>query len=378
MFEIKRRKTKIIKIGNVLIGGNNPVAIQSMAKTKTSDVEKTIKQIKELESAGCQIMRVAVKDRDDAKAIAKIKPNIDIPLVADIHFDWKLALEAIDSGVDKIRLNPGNIYKKDQVKEVSRAAKLARIPIRVGLNSGSLRRSANVLWRTQSHKSPADKMVRSAVDYIKILEGCGFYNIVVSLKASNIFDTIEAYRKMTKFCDYPFHLGVTATGSPSLGIVKSTIALSVLLLEGIGDTIRISLTDEAQNEVRVAKAILESLGLCSFGPEIISCPTCGRCEVDLVKIVKNLETKLSAIPVCRPPARRAGTGRRYPLSAKTPKIAVMGCVVNGPGEARHADLGIAFGKKEGLFFKKGKAFKKVSADKCVDMLIKEITKFVCN
>jgi (E)-4-hydroxy-3-methylbut-2-enyl-diphosphate synthase len=359
MAGIKRRETRIIKIGNVRIGGNNPVAIQSMAKTKTSDVERTIKQIEELESAGCEIVRIAVKDRDDARAIAKIKPNIDIPLVADIHFDWKLALEAIDSGVDKIRLNPGNIYKKDQLKEVSRAAKLARIPIRVGLNSGSLQ--PHKLIRLQSQKSPADKMVRSAVDYIKILEDFGFYNIVVSLKTSNIFDTIEAYRKMTKFCDYPFHLGITATGIPSSGIVKSTIVLSVLLLEGIGDTIRISLTEKPVEEVRAAKAVLESLGLRRFGTEIISCPTCGRCEVNLVKIVKDLERQLQATS-CK-------------LQARPMKVAVMGCVVNGPGEARQADLGIAFGKKEGILFKKDKAVRKVSADKCVDVLIKEIGKF---
>jgi len=368
MSGIKRRKTRIIKIGNVRIGGNYPVAIQSMAKTKTSCVEETIKQIRELESAGCEIVRVAVKDKDDAKAISRIKSNINIPLVGDIHFDWRMALEAIDSGVDKIRLNPGNIYKRAQVKEVIRAAKLAGIPIRVGLNSGSLQghkvsaQASPKGTRSQGHKSAADKMVKSAVDYIKVLEGYGFYNIVVSLKASNIFDTIEAYRKMTKFCDYPMHLGVTATGLEFPGLVKSSIAIGSLLLEGIGDTIRISLTDKPQNEVKVAKCLLTSLGLRTFGPEIISCPTCGRCEVALVKIVRDLERQLSAIS--------------YQLSSRPIKLAVMGCVVNGPGEAKQADLGIAFGKKEGLFFKKGKAIKKVPADKCVGVLIEEIGKFV--
>ena len=281
--QIKRRKTRVVKIGNVRIGAGNPVAIQSMAKTKTSDVAKTIKQIKELERFGCEIVRVAVKDKADAAAIRKIKSGISIPLVADIHFDWRLAMEAIEAGVDKIRLNPGNIYRKSEIAEVVSAAKLARIPIRVGVNSGSVR----------GGDCSVDAMVRSARDYIKVLEGLKFRDIVLSLKASNVLDTIEAYRKISKICDYPLHLGVTATGSPFKGAVKSSVAIGALLSEGIGDTIRVSLTDKPEQEVVAAKAILEALGLRTFGPQVISCPTCGRCEVDLVRIVDGLEKKIS-------------------------------------------------------------------------------------
>ncbi len=354
MTKIIRRKTRVIRIGNIFIGGNNPIAIQSMTKTKTADIEKTIRQIKELENIGCEIVRLAVKDSRDAKALRIIKRRVSVPLVSDIHFDWRLALEAIDNGVDKIRLNPGNIYKKDQIREIVKAAKLNRIPIRVGVNSGSLRK-----FQTPNSKLQTPQiMVKSALDYIRVLEKSGFYDIVVSLKASDIFDTIEAYRRMTRFCDYPFHLGVTATGSPYSGVIKSAAALSILLFEGIGDTIRISLTDKPQAEIRAAKSILETIGARCFGPEIISCPTCGRCEVDLIKIVKDLENKLST---------------RYSLFATQPlKLAIMGCIVNGPGEAREADLGVAFGRKEGLLFKKGKAVRKVSLSNCTDILLKEI------
>jgi len=348
MMQIRRRKAKVIKIGKVSIGGNNPIAIQSMTKTRTCDIEKTVKQIKELEKIGCSIVRLAVRDAQDAKAIKKIKEKVSLPLVADIHFNWRLAQDAIDNGADKIRLNPGNIYKKDEVKEIARAAKLNHIPIRVGVNSGSLK----------NRKPHPDAMVESAVDYIKILEGFGFYDIVVSLKASNIIDTIEAYRKIAGLCEYPLHLGVTATGSPYKGAIKSGIALGALLLEGIGDTIRVSLTDEPVQEVAASKIILESLELRKFGPQIISCPTCGRCEVDLVKIVKELESRLSTID--------------HRLSTRPTKVAIMGCVVNGPGEAKEADLGVAFGKREGLLFRKGKALKKISYSDCADILLKEI------
>ncbi len=359
MAKIIRRKAKTIRIGNILIGGNNPITIQSMVKIKTTDIENTIRQIKELESVGCEIVRLAVKDIQDAKALRIIKQKVNIPIVSDIHFDWRLAIEAIDSGTDKIRLNPGNIYKKEQIREIARAAKLNRIPIRVGVNSGSLKSCQR---KGASRQTIADRMAGSALEYIKILERFGFYDIIVSLKASDIFDTIEAYRKMAKVCDYPFHLGVTATGSSYSGTIKSTIAFGILLSAGIGDTIRVSLTDSPQAEVKAAKCILEAMRLRHFGPEIISCPTCGRCEVDLVKIVKELDNKLSAI--------------RYPLSAKPLKVAVMGCVVNGPGEAKEADLGVAFGRKEGLLFKKGKAIRKVSLGDCTDILLKEISKFV--
>lgn len=354
-----RRKSRIIKIGNIYIGGNNPIAIQSMAKTKTVDIEKTIAQIKSLQKAGCEILRVAVKDIPDARAIKRIRPKINIPLVADIHFDWRLAIEAIESGADKIRLNPGNIYKKDEVEAVVGALKQARIPLRIGVNSGSLRDL------NSKRLSLSDKLVASAMDYIKILERLKFYDIVISLKGSDVLETVSAYRKIAKLCDYPLHLGVTATGLPRQGAVKSSIAIGALLLEGIGDTIRVSLTAVPKQEVQAAKTILEALGLRHFGPEIISCPTCGRCEVDLIKIVKELESRLSAIPACR-------SGRDYRLSTRLLKVAVMGCVVNGPGEAKVADIGIAFGKKEGLLFKRGKAIKKISSAACVNTLLKEM------
>jgi (E)-4-hydroxy-3-methylbut-2-enyl-diphosphate synthase len=346
-----RRKSKIIKIGSVSIGGNYPVAIQSMAKTKTADIESTLKQIKELENAGCEILRLAIKDILDARALKKIKPKINIPVVADIHFNWRLALDAIANGADKIRLNPGNIYKRSEIKEIVSALKLAKIPLRIGLNSGSVR-------DLNSRLSMPDKLVKAALDYIKIIEGLKFYDIVVSLKASTVLDTIEAYRKLSRLCDYPLHLGLTATGSSLQGTVKSAIAVGTLLLEGIGDTIRISLTDKPLQEVKAAKYILEALQLRNFGPEIISCPTCGRCEVDLIKIVKKLENKLRT---------------SYSVLRTSPaKVAIMGCVVNGPGEARQADIGIAFGKNEGLLFKDGKPVKKVSFNRCVDTLLKEL------
>ena len=343
-----RRNSRVVKIGKVNIGGDFPVAIQSMAKCKASNVAEAITQIKELESAGCEIIRVAVKDHADASALRQIKKSISTPLVADIHFDWNLAMEAIESGVDKIRLNPGNIYKLSQIREVAAAAKLARIPIRVGLNSGSV----------GSGKDQVKAMKEKALAYIKTLEKLKFQDIVVSLKAQNARDTIAAYREMARYCDYPFHLGVTATGLPREGLIKSNVAIGALLLDGIGDTIRISLTDKPQEEVKAAKLLLKSLGLRNFGPEIISCPTCGRCEVNLFKVVKDLESRLQSVS--------------FKPKEKPIQVAVMGCVVNGPGEAKHADLGIAFGKIDGLLFKKGKPMVKVSVDRCVDVLIKEI------
>jgi (E)-4-hydroxy-3-methylbut-2-enyl-diphosphate synthase len=375
MTDITRRKARVVKIGNVYIGGNNPIAVQSMAKTETKEIQKTVRQIKDIEKAGCEIVRLAVKDNADAKALKKIKSGVNIAIVADIHFDWRLALEAINSGVDKIRLNPGNIYRKEQVREIAKAAKLSHIPIRVGVNSGSLRAFSSQLsalrTKSKSHTTKnirhATAMVDSAMEYIKMLEGFGFYDIVVSLKASNIFDTIEAYRRIAKLCDYPLHLGVTATGSPVMGGMKSSIAIGALLLQGIGDTIRVSLTDNPKQEVKAAKAILEALGLRSFGPEIISCPTCGRCEVDLARIVKELEKKLTQFKYSN--YQLSTINYEPPL-----KVAIMGCVVNGPGEAKEASLGIAFGRKEGMLFRNGKPVRKVSYNNCVKRLLEEITK----
>jgi len=354
MMKISRRKSKVIKVGNVLIGGLNPVAIQSMTKYKTSDIKKTVRQIEELGRQGCEVIRVAVKDLSDARAIKEIRGKVKLPIVADIHFNWKFALEAIESGADKIRLNPGNIHKKNEIRQVIDACKAANIPLRVGVNSGSVKGS------NSGKLSMPDQLVRAALSYIRTIEKMKFYDIAVSLKASNVLDTVEAYQKMARLCDYPLHLGVTATGLSFSGVIKSSIAVGSLLMQGIGDTIRISLTENPKQEVIAAKSILEALNLRRFGPEVISCPTCGRCEVDLVRMVKELESKLSA------GSRQTKT---QPL-----KVAMMGCVVNGPGEAREADIGIAFGKKEGLLFRSGKAIRKVTLPESVNSLLREMEK----
>jgi (E)-4-hydroxy-3-methylbut-2-enyl-diphosphate synthase len=350
---IKRRLSRVVKIGTVSIGGAHPVAVQSMTKVKASDIEKTLRQIKQLEKAGCEIVRLAVKDSADAKAIKRIKSGAKIPIVADIHFDWRLALQAIDSGADKIRLNPGNISGSKEIAEVVAALRCARIPLRIGLNSGSVKYAGASL-------SMPEKLARSCLDYLRIIEKLKFYDIVISLKASTVLDTVEAYRRISGACDYPLHLGLTATGAPFSGAIKSGIAVGSLLMEGIGDTVRVSLTDEPKQEVLAAQCILAALGLRNFGPEIISCPTCGRCEVNLVKLVAELEEKLAAANL-KPTTR--------PL-----KVAVMGCVVNGPGEAKEADIGVAFGKGQGLLFKKGKAIKKVAFGDCAKLLLAEMRK----
>ncbi|MDD5618436.1 MAG: flavodoxin-dependent (E)-4-hydroxy-3-methylbut-2-enyl-diphosphate synthase [Candidatus Omnitrophica bacterium] len=347
---MKRRTTKKIKIGNIAIGANNPVAIQSMAKFPTKDVNKVVAQIKGLEKSGCEIIRVAVKDINDARAIRDIKKNIKIPLVADIHFNYKFALEAIDAGVDKIRLNPGNIFKKDEVKQVARCAKEKNIPVRIGSNSGSLRENYLKL------KNVEEALVKQTHDYIKMLEDFGVTNLVISLKSSDMFETINAYRKISKLCNYPLHLGVTATGMFYDGIVKSSLGMGILLLEGIGDTIRASLLGDPLDEVKIAKNILSSLGIRKFGPQYICCPTCGRCEVDLKKKAEELLAKL-------------GNSNKG-LSKKT--VALMGCVVNGPGEAKHADIGIAFGSGKGILFKKGKIVDTLEADSCIDVLVNQL------
>lgn len=339
---IKRRHTKEIRVGNVKIGNNAPVSIQSMTKVDTRDVIKTAAQINELQAAGCQIARVAVKDADAAKAIAGIKARINIPLVADIHFDYRLALLAIQSGADKIRINPGNMHKRQEVEAVVKAAQAKNIPIRIGVNSGSIGRPG-----------PGVKiMVKAALSYARLFEKLKFSDIIISIKASDVVDTVEAYREVTKRCAYPLHLGVTAAGLPEDGVVKSAVAFGALLLEGIGDTIRVSLTGSPVFEVAAAKKILNAAGLGHFGPEIIACPTCGRCQVDLAKIVRELKEKLP--------------------DSKPIKIAVMGCEVNGPGEAMDADIGIAAGKGSGMLFKKGKQIRKVAQKDFVKAIIEEI------
>jgi (E)-4-hydroxy-3-methylbut-2-enyl-diphosphate synthase len=342
--------TRQIKAGGIKIGGKAPVSIQSMTKTDTRDVSATVKQIRELESAGCELVRLAVKDLQAASAIKSIKKKINIPLIADIHFDYRLAIAAIENGADKIRLNPGNIHKEEQIVAVAKAAKKQRIPIRVGLNSGSVKfKHAGPEFKVRS-------LVQSALDYIKILEKAGFYDIIVSLKASDVLTTIEAYRRFSKLSNYPLHLGVTAAGPVAAGLVKSSLGIGILLSEGIGDTVRVSLTGHPCEEVTAAKNILQALEIRKFGPEIISCPTCGRCQVDLESIVKKLAMsyELSAI------------------SQKRLKIAVMGCEVNGPGEAKEADIGIAFGKGTGVLFKKGKIVKRVKYKEAIEALLKNL------
>ena len=338
------RKTREIKIGNLFIGGDNPVVIQSMTNTFTKDVEATVKQILELEKAGCEMVRVTVNNDEAAEAIREIKKKIHIPLVADIHFDYKLALKAIENGVDKLRINPGNIGDDEKICLVVEKAKEYKIPIRIGVNSGSIEKKILEKYG----KPTADGMVESAMYHIALLEKYNFHDIVVSLKASNVQMMIEAYRKISKIIDYPLHLGVTEAGTAFQGTVKSSIGIGSLLIDGIGDTIRVSLTENPVEEIKVAKEILKVLGL-RKGVEIISCPTCGRTEIDLITLAKKVEKEFGNID-------------------KNIKIAVMGCVVNGPGEAKEADYGVAGGKGVGLIFKKGEILKKVREDEIISEL----------
>jgi (E)-4-hydroxy-3-methylbut-2-enyl-diphosphate synthase len=360
---MKRKRTRQVKLGSVKIGGGAPVSIQSMANTDTKDISSTVKQIILLEKAGCEIIRVAVKDRESAAAIKGIKKRISIPLEADIHFDYRLAILAAKSGADGIRLNPGNIYKTEQVKKIIEVCRGKKIPIRIGANSGSLRAYGGKCY------SISDALVKSVIDYIKIFEKQGFNNIMISLKASDVMTTLEAYRKVSLLCDYPLHIGVTATGQGDEAVIKSSIGIGALLSEGIGDTIRVSLTSDPKEEVIIGRRILQALGLRHFFHDIISCPTCGRCQVNLIKIVKEVKRKLSTVncQLSQPKAGPPPAGTKKSLA-----IAVMGCEVNGPGEAKDADIGIAFGRDSGILFKKGKVIKKVSAKSAVKELVKLI------
>ena len=342
---------KSVKIGNILIGNGQNVAIQSMTNTKTKDVEATVKQILSLENAGCEIVRVAVPDIESANAISKIKEKIHIPLVADIHFDYKLALLSMENGVDKVRINPGNIGKKENIKKVVDMAKEKRIPIRIGVNSGSVEKE---IYAKYGHVC-AEALVESAKKHIDILNEYDFDDIVVSLKASDVNMTIDAYRLMNERYDYPLHLGVTEAGTFLSGAVKSAIGIGSLLKDGIGDTIRVSLTDDPVQEIKVAKEILKALELRSFGAKLVSCPTCARTNIGLIPLAKKVEEYLETVD-------------------KPITVAVMGCVVNGPGEAREADIGIAGGNGEGLIFKKGEIIKKLPEDKLFDALKEEIEK----
>ncbi len=350
---IKRRKTKTVAIGPIKIGSGYPVSIQSMTKTDTADSAATIRQIKTLGQAGCDIVRVAVKHITAVRALKKIKARVNIPLVADIHFDYRLALEAIACGIDGLRLNPGNIYRRQEVKEIAQAARRARIPIRVGVNSGSLPHKPEI--KNRNPEKLADLMVQTGLNYIKLLESFDFYDIIGSLKASDVATAVKAYQKMAGVCAYPFHLGVTAAGLPQQGTIKSAIGIGSLLLAGIGDTIRVSLTASPEEEVRVAKQILQSLALRYFGPEIISCPTCGRCQVDLVKIVRDVSSKLNEV-------------RSTQYAGRPIKVAIMGCEVNGPGEARDVEIGIACGRNSAVLFKKGKIVKRLKEKQIADAI----------
>ncbi|WP_128425880.1 flavodoxin-dependent (E)-4-hydroxy-3-methylbut-2-enyl-diphosphate synthase [Gudongella oleilytica] len=346
---MERQNTRVIKVGSVMIGGNNPVSIQSMANTPTSDTNATIEQIRKLELAGCDIVRVAVSSKDDAESVKKIKSSTKIPLIADIQFDYKLALMAISSGIDGLRINPGNIGSESRVREVVKACKSEGLSIRIGVNSGSISKATLDKYNGVNEKS----MVESAIEQIKLLESMDFQDIKISLKASSVPLTIKSYLRMSELCDYPLHLGITEAGTPWRGTIKSSVGIGALLAMGVGDTIRVSLTGDPVEEVRVGKEILKSLGLLSDGLELISCPTCSRTHIDLISIAEEAERRLEAY--------------KNPI-----KVAIMGCAVNGPGEAREADIGIAGGNGEGLIFKNGKIIRKVPEKDLLEELIKEI------
>jgi (E)-4-hydroxy-3-methylbut-2-enyl-diphosphate synthase len=349
---MNRRNTKKIRVGSVEIGGGSPISVQSMTNTDTRDVKATIQQVLELEKAGCDIVRISVFDKKCADTIKEIKKETGIPLVADIHFDYRLALASIENGIDKLRINPGNIGGPNAVKQVVDAAKEREIPIRIGVNAGSL--SSDILERFGNTPSG---MVESAMEHVAILEDLGYDRIIISLKASNVIKTIEAYRLISQRVNYPLHLGITEAGTFLSGTVKSSIGLGILLVEGIGDTIRVSLTASPVEEVRVGLEILKALGLKASGVEIISCPTCGRCNINLFDMADKLQNELKDI--------------KHPL-----KVALMGCVVNGPGEAREADIGIAGGKGKVALFKKGKIIGTVPEEKAFEMLLSEIREMI--
>ncbi len=349
----KREKTRQIDVGGVKIGGKNKVVIQSMCNTKTKDIVSTVKQILELEKVGCEIVRVACLDIEDAKAIKQIKEKIHIPIIADIHFDYKIALEAIEAGVDKIRINPGNIGDEEKVKAVVNACKEKNIPIRIGVNAGSLEKDL-----LEKYGKPcSDAMVESAKKHVEILEKLEFYDICIALKASDLDMCVEAYEKASREFNYPLHLGITEAGTAFSGTIKSSIGLGVLLRQGIGDTIRVSLSDDPVEEILVCKEILKDCKLYNNLPKLVACPTCGRTQYDLIPLAKKVESFLQTIE-------------------SDITVAVMGCAVNGPGEAREADIGIAGGYKEGLLFKKGEIIKKVKEEDMYDTLKDEILKMV--
>ncbi len=348
----RRKQTRQISIGGVKIGGGAPIAVQSMTNTFTHDVDATVAQIRRLEAVGCELVRVAVPDEPAVEAIASIKKEISIPLIADIHFDYRLALRAMKAGADALRINPGNIGTAKKVKAVAKEAKERGIPIRVGVNAGSLEKD---LLKKYGGVTP-QAMVESALRHVELLRSFDFNDIKVSIKASDVLRTVEAYRLLSSQIDLPLHVGVTEAGSLYSGTVKSAIGIGILLAEGIGDTIRVSLTRDPVDEIRVGYEILKALKIRQRGPEIVSCPTCGRCDIDLIELVEHIESTL--------------------LTRTTPvQLAIMGCVVNGPGEAREADIGIAGGKGHGVLFKKGKVVRKVREDRLAEVLLEEVEKY---
>jgi len=350
---IQRKKTRQITLGNVSIGGGAPVAVQSMCNTDTRDAGKTIDQIRRLEQAGCEIVRLAVPDEAAAKSLGKIRKGTKLPLIADIHFDYRLALEAVKQGVDGLRINPGNIGGRDKVSEVVRACRERSIPIRIGVNAGSLEKH---LLAKYGHPAP-EAIVESAFGHIRILEDLDFRDLKVSLKASDVLTTVAAYRLFSGKSDYPIHIGISEAGTLYSGTIKSSVGLGILLSEGIGDTMRVSLTADPVEEVRVAYEILKSLKVRQRGVNLISCPTCGRTEIDIIGLAREVEQRLSHI--------------KEPVT-----VAVMGCVVNGPGEAREADVGIAGGKGVGLLFKHGEIVKKFDEKELADVLVREVEEIV--
>ncbi len=349
---MKKYKSRVVKVGPYLLGGNNPIRVQSMTNTDTRDVLATVRQILELEKAGCEIVRVAVPDMVAAKAVGKIKKKIHIPLVVDIHFDYKLALECVAQGADKIRINPGNIGSREKVEAVVKACKAKKIPIRIGINVGSLEKDL------QKKYGPTPKAaVESALRHVKILEDLKFHDILISIKFSDVPQMVEGYRLLANKVNYPLHLGITHAGTTFMGTMKNAIGIGILLNEGIGATIRVSLTADPVEEIKAGFGILSALEKRKVGPELISCPTCGRTEIDMISLTEKVEKAL--------------VGIKKPI-----KVAVMGCVVNGPGEAREADIGVAGGKKMGAIFVKGKVIKSVSEDRILPEFLKEIKKII--
>jgi len=340
-------------VGDIPIGGDAPIAVQSMTNTDPRNIPSTVNQIRQLHEAGCEIIRLAVPDSESADAFRDIKAKVDPPLIADIHFDYRLAIAAIKAGADGLRINPGNIGSRKRVEKIIHEARTRDIPIRIGVNAGSLPKK---ILENYGHPTP-EAMVDSAMEYIRLFEDLNFHNIKISLKSSNVLNTIAAYELLTQKVDYPFHLGITEAGTLISGTVKNAIGIGILLFEGIGDTIRVSLSRDPVDEVKVAYEILRALDLRHRGPEIIACPTCGRCEIDLFRLVEIVEKEIQGI-------------------ISSPKVAIMGCVVNGPGEAKEADIGVAGGRGQGVLFKKGEIIKKFPEEELADVLIKEVKKLV--